>query len=432
MQTQNIKAVRTKDDRLFIFYYSGNAVFCRQIQKGLNAPPIKIIENVYPMFSLWCSDSGIYLLCKGSGGVTLCFYNYSRWASKLISQDADTSYSKMSFFTIGEAVHILYSVKSGDEGLETLYVRSMNKENWALPLKIADIMPFGSTAYFVGRESPENIKIYYRLSDKTIKYRSLDLRSGGLTESENLLATNLPCSDISILTRGSESHILYLAQGMFSSQLIYKGIRAGVQSKARVIWEGQLSGSCALFYCDSRLYALIYNETKSYAMYSDESGRAFSLAKNLGVKINSSCSKAEYLDFYRNSGFAADEVILDTSDSTFPVVPDLHPSFIPSGIAADEPVPVQDKPVRDTSLKAAEYEEQLVTMTDQIGELSQTLARRNEEIAAVSARWRAKYEALSKENELLKARIAAAEEAKAPSASVNTVQEQAEQPSEDA
>ena len=152
MQTQNIKAVRTKDDRLFIFYYSGNAVFCRQIQKGLNAQPTKIIENVYPMFSLWCSDSGIYLLCKGSGGVTLCFYNYSRWVSKLISQDADTSYSKMSFFTIGEAVHILYSVKSGDEGLETLYVRSMNKENWAPPLKIADIMPFGSTAYFVGRE----------------------------------------------------------------------------------------------------------------------------------------------------------------------------------------------------------------------------------------------------------------------------------------
>ena len=71
-------------------------------------------------------------------------------------------------------------------------------------------------------------------------------------------------------------------------------------------------------------------------------------------------------------------------------------------------------------------------MTDQIGELSQTLARRNEEIAAVSARWRAKYEALSKENELLKARIAAAEEAKAPSASVNAVHEQAELPSEDA
>ena len=48
-------------------------------------------------------------------------------------------------------------------------------------------------------------------------------------------------------------------------------------------------------------------------------------------------------------------------------------------------------------------------MSDQIGELSKTLAKRNEEIAAVSARWRMKYDAVIRENELLKSRIAEAE-----------------------
>ena len=44
-------------------------------------------------------------------------------------------------------------------------------------------------------------------------------------------------------------------------------------------------------------------------------------------------------------------------------------------------------------------------MNDRLGELSSTLAKRNEEIATLSARWRMKYEALSKENETLKNRI---------------------------
>ncbi|GFI62226.1 hypothetical protein IMSAG049_01402 [Clostridiales bacterium] len=403
MQTQNIKVIRTKDNRLFVFYYSGGAVFCRQLQKGTQTQPLRIIENVSPLFSLWCSDSGIYLLANGAQGVTLCYYNYSRWAFRLISNGSE--YSNISFFTIGESVHILYSLKA--EPGEALYVRSMNKENWSQPYKIADIMPFGSSSYFVGHESDETIRIYYRTADKTVKYCSLSLRSGSLGASENLLTTNMPCSDISILTMGNECHILYLAQSMYSSQLIYKGIRPGQQSKARIIWEGQLSGSCALFHCGGRLYALIYNDTKSYVMYSSSGGAAFSSAKNLGVRIGGVCAKAEYLDFFCSDSFRSDEIIIDTSNFFFPVIPELYPAFIPER-TAEAPKPVSaEVQEADVSLKAAEYEEQLSAMNGQIGELSKTLAQRNEEIAAVSARWRMKYESLAKENEMLKAQIAA-------------------------
>lgn len=404
MQTQSIKAVRTKDNRLFLFYHSSGSVFCRQIDKDMSESTVKIMDNVSPSFSLWSDQNGIYLLLGSMGGIHLCRYNYSRWVSRPMSRDFDPNCTKLSFFTFGEAVHLLYSVKDGS-GNEGLYVRSMRKENWSSPVKIADIMPFRSSSYFTGRESPDKIRIYYRLSDKTVRFCTLNLTDGSISPAENLLATSLPCLDISILTRGRDCHILYLAQGMFSSQLIYKGIRDGVQSRAKVIWEGQLSGSCSLFLYNSRLYALIYNDSKSYVMYSDESGRSFSSAKNLGSGITSSCLKAEYLDFHGFDSFAADEAIIDVTAMTFPVISDIYPSFIPNKAAA-EPQRTEDAPVRnDSSLRAAEYEEQLSSMSSQLGELSKTLAKRNEEIAAVTARWRVKYEALMKENEALRARI---------------------------
>mgnify|MGYP005810984105 CR=1 FL=1 len=409
MYSQNIKAIRTKDGRLFIFYYSEGSLFFSKVQKGSPATTEKIIENISPMFSLWCSDNGIYLLLSGNQGVVLCFYNYSRWVSKVIARDFDDNYSKISFFTSGDSVHLLYSVKDACSGGEALYVRSMKKENWEHARKISDIMPFHSTAYFIGREDNNSVKIYYRISDKTVRYCSLNLSDGSLSESENLLATSMPCSDISIFTKNNESHILYLAQGMFSSQLIYKGIKAGKQIKARVIWEGQLSGSCSLFCFDGRLYALIYNERKVYAMYSDAGNVSFSLAKDLGAKINSSCMKSEYLDFTSGGSFSANEVIINTSENSFPVIEDIYPSFIPNAQTLPDNSAIEKPAEHSLNLKAAEYEEQLAAMSDQIGELSKTLAKRNEEIAAVSARWRMKYDAVIRENELLKSRIAEAE-----------------------
>ncbi len=404
MQTQSIKAIRTNDNRLFIFYHSSGSIFCRQIDTDMSENTVKIMDNVSPGFSLWADMSGIYLLLGGMGGIHLCYYNFVRWVSRPMSKDFDPNCTKLSFFSMGESVHLLYSVKDS-AGNEGLYARSMKKENWSAPSKIADIMPFHSSPYFTGRESPDKVRVYYRLSDKTIRFRTLSLTDGSVSEAENLLATNLPCSDISILTKGQDCHILYLAQGMFSSQLIYKGIRAGVQSRAKVIWEGQLSGSCSLFLYDSRLYALIYNDAKSYVMYSDEGGKAFSSAKNLGSGITPSCLKAEYMDFCGFDSFAADETIIDISSLTFPVISDICPSFIPRKTAAPSQRPEPDAVRKDTSLRAAEYEEQLSSMSSQLSELSKTLAKRNEEIAAVAARWRAKYNSLMKENETLRARI---------------------------
>ena len=45
MYSQNIKAIRTKDGRLFIFYYSEGSLFFSKVQKGSPATPEKIIEN---------------------------------------------------------------------------------------------------------------------------------------------------------------------------------------------------------------------------------------------------------------------------------------------------------------------------------------------------------------------------------------------------
>ena len=224
-----------------------------------------------------------------------------------------------------------------------------------------------------------------------------------MTEAENLLATSMPCYDISILTKNDESHILYLAQGMYSSQLIYKGIKSGRQIKARVIWEGQLSGSCLLFCNNGRLYALMYNENNVYAVHSDSENIYFSTVKNLNIRLNSSCVKSEYIDFSSDNMFSSDELIVNTNDNSFPVTDDIYPQFIPENQTVQSIPQQKTSPIN--SLQAAEYEKQISSMNDRLGELSSTLAKRNEEIATLSARWRMKYEALSKENETLKNRI---------------------------
>ena len=403
MYSSNIKTIRACNGMLFVFYYSQGSIFFVKIHKGSSSAPIKIADNTYPMFSVWCTDNGIYIMFNGDQGTVLCFYNYSRWVSRIIAKDLGESCSRISFFTDGESVHLLYSIKNINSNTESLFIRSMKKDKWEQPKKVSDIMPFPNTPYFIGRENNDKIKIYYRISDKTIKYRSLNLCDGNMTEAENLLATSMPCYDISILTKNDESHILYLAQGMFSSQLIYKGIKSGRQIKARVIWEGQLSGSCLLFCHNGRLYALMYNENNVYAVHSDSENIYFSTVKNLNIRLNSSCVKSEYIDFSSDNMFSSDELIVNTNDNSFPVTDDIYPQFIPENQTVQS-IP-QQKASPINSLQAAEYEKQISSMNDRLGELSSTLAKRNEEIATLSARWRMKYEALSKENETLKNRI---------------------------
>ncbi len=412
MQIQNIKAVRTKDNRLYIFYYNSGTIFSKCIQNDLSEVPVRVIDNAEPVFSLRCTDDGIYLLAEVKGGIYLCYYNYIRWAARPIVKSLGAECSKISFFIYGESVHIIYSVRKSSTS-ESLYLRSMKKENWLSPVKIADITPFYASPYLIGNINPAEIKIYYRISDKAICFSSLSLVSGTLSERENLLAVGMPCADISILTNGNDCYVLYLAKGMFSSQLIYKGITATAQSKARVIWEGQLPASCSLIHCDGKLYALIYNDSKAYVMYSD--GNSFSSAKNLGIKASSSYVKAEYINYFTGGNLTADEVIIDSSAYTFPIVSDIDPTFVPScveGSPAAQPVRSANG---DSSLRAAEYEDHMSAMNSQIGELSMALAKRNEDIASVSARWRSRYESLARENEELKLRLREAQNQTPPS-----------------
>ena len=324
MRTQNIKFLRTDDGRLFMFRYGGGSIYARILYKNMPSPSFRVIDNVSDVFSIWYCDGRVYLLCLSDEGATLCLYANEKWTARLLSGRTEDSFSKMSFLSLGDSIHLVYSVNGG------LYIRSGRGSRWSVPVKIDEAVPFSETPFYIGRENSRNVRIYYRTSDKDIKYRTLNLESGELSERLDLLSANMPCIDVSVLTEENETHILYLVKGPFSSQLIYKGIKNASSSKARIIWEGQLSGSCSLLKNDGRLYALIYDRTKCFAAFSDDSGHNFSAAKNLGIRTGDSCLKAEYTDFSGQS-FCADEIPTDISDFSFPVTEDIFPSFIPRG-----------------------------------------------------------------------------------------------------
>ena len=239
----------------------------------------------------------------------------------------------------------------------------------------------------------------------------------------------MPATDISVLTGENECHILYLVKGPFSSQLIYKGIKNASSSKVKIIWEGQLSGSCSLLKNEGRLYALIYDRTKCFAAFSDDNGYNFSIPKNLGVRMGDSCLKAEYTDFSENS-FFADEIPTDISDFSFPITEDIFPSFIPkqnenrempqkqnmfSGNVVSGNMPSQS--MRQGNMAQANMfpenmmsqntpknpsESRIAELNERINELSGLLSKRNDEIAAISSSWKLKYDALLKENTALR------------------------------
>lgn len=397
MNIRNVKAVRTSDDRLFLFYFSGSALYCRPAVKGKNIQPEKIMDGVSPIFSVYCTGREIYVLLKSGTDFYICRRSSDRWIYRTISCGAASDCTKLSFFVCGEAVHLIYSVKA-EGGREELYVRSMRRENWYPAEKVADILPFVSASYLIGNCGGNILNIYYRTAETAVKYRSINLENGSLSEEHPLISAKMPCIDISVVTHDNDCMMLYLARGMFSCQLIYKGIVSGSVQKARVIWEGQLSGSCSLFVCGSRTYALIYGDSRLYVMYSDKNG-AFSPAKNMGAFSGENVVKAEYSSAVGGE-FFADEIPVDLSDFSFPVTADICPNLVPEekheAVEAVRSAPTVNPAVTE------EYEAQISALNSQISELSSALAKRNEEIAAVSARWRNRYEELKRQYEELK------------------------------
>lgn len=97
MYSSNIKTIRACNGMLFVFYYSQGSIFFAKIHKGSSSAPVKIADNASPMFSVWCTDNGIYIMFNGDQGTVLCFYNYSRWVSRIIAKDLGESCSRISF-----------------------------------------------------------------------------------------------------------------------------------------------------------------------------------------------------------------------------------------------------------------------------------------------------------------------------------------------
>ena len=403
MQIKNIKVIRTKDNSLYIFYYSNGSVFCRKTTKNEAPPTMRVMDEVMPSYSVCAADDGIYLLLTRKSDVMLCFYDYKRWVSKPLSDMADRSITDISFMLSGSLLRLVYSMKTSSG--EELYIRSAKGGVWSSPIKIDDILPLKSSAYFLSKTDEFTYSLNYRYTDNSICRRMIDLTDSGISEKEVLLSTSLPCIDISILNKDNTCHLLYLTKNRFSSQLIYKGIDKHRQSKARVIWEGYLEGSCLLFNCLGRLYALIYGGDSSYITYSDDGGINFLPGRKMNMDMLSHCLKAYYLNNSTENGFCSDEVIVDTDNFSFPLINELYPSFIPE----KEEIPVKETPSQDTALKASEFDEQLLNLNSQIEELSKALAKRTEEITTVNASWVRKYEALKRENSALKKQIAEAD-----------------------
>lgn len=416
MQMQNIKVIRTADNTLYIFYYIENSICYQTIYDNQILEPLTVITNVSPVFSLWHYNNDIFLIANGSNGVILCRLSKGNWSSRTINSGISSDCTKLSFFIYRDIVHFLYSVKN-DTGKESLILRTMNKDQWLPSIEISEIMSFHGSSYFIGQQDDKNIKIYYRLPDKTIKYCTLSIDSGNLSPSINFLATNMPCIDISTLTDGISGHLLYLAQGMFSTQLIYKGRNCDNLGKARIIWEGQYGQSCSLFTFENRLYAVLSTKKGSFLMVSDENSSEFSVPKPLDSSVSQSYTKSEYLSFCNTISFNADEISVNTQKLNFPIIDDICQSFSP--VKSKKTATIVKQSSKQTS-EAEDYIKELAAMSEQISQLSRTLSERNEELASISSRWKNKYDALLKESEELKKQLSHQQSLSAPQCNSNT------------
>jgi len=403
MQMENIKVIRTSNNTLYIFYYSENSIYYQTIYENEILEPTKVISNVSPVFSLWHYNNDIFLIANGDNGIIFLRFSKGYWNSRIINSGLSPDCTKLSFFIYRDLVHFLYSIKD-DTGKERLFLRTMKKDQWMPSIEISEIMSFHSTAYLIGQQDDKNIEIYYRIPDKTIKYCNLSIDSGNLSPSINFLATNMPCIDISTLTDGISGHLLYLAQGMFSTQLIYKGRNCDNLGKARIIWEGQYGQRCSLFAFKNRLYAVLFTQKGAYLMVTEENSSEFSIPKPLDTLTNSKFTKSEYFSFYNYFSFNSDEISIDTQKLKFPIIDDICSSFCPSKSKPEQSTPV----VNSSSIQASaatDYIKELTSMSEQISQLSQALSERNEELATLSTRWKNKYDALLKESEELKKQL---------------------------
>lgn len=401
MQMQDIKVIRTADNTLYVFYYSEGSICYQSVYDNEVSEPINVITNVSSVFSLWSSSNDIFLIANGSSGIILCRCNNGNWSSRAINGGISADCTKLSFFIFGDIVHFLFSIKN-DIGKEILTLRTMNKGQWLPPIEISEIMSFYNSPYFIGQEDNKNIIIYYRLPDKTIKYCTLSIDSGNLSPSINFLATNMPCIDISTLTDGNSGHLLYLAQGMFSTQLIYKGRSGDNLGKARIIWEGQYGRGCSLFTFENRLYAVLFTKKEAFLITSEINSFEFTTPKLLASSVSSNLTKSEHLCFYSSTSFNADEVLIDTPKMSFPIIDEISRSFYPPKLTKPTLV---EKAQHIYASEMNDYINQLALMNDQITQLSQTLSERNEELASLSTRWMNKYDLLLKENEVLKKQL---------------------------
>lgn len=398
---KNIKTIRTYDNRLFIFCYDNGSVYCRSISKSQPPQSTKVMDNVSPVFSVCVVKNGIYILLCGSNNIYLCYYDFVKWVSKPLSSLPDTEFTNISFFTLENIVCLIYSIRNSDN-TESLYIRSMKDGNWTFATKIDDIVPFSASSYFVSKIDNTHFAINYSMTNNTIYNRILDISNGSISEKTVVLTTKLPCIDISFLTDSNSQHILYLTQNRYSTQLIYKGINSEISSKAKIIWEGQSADNCILLNCSGRLYALVYGDRNSYITYSDNNGRSFSTIKKLNPELFYHCLKAVYYNYSENNNFNCDEVFINVNDFSFPFTDDIYPDFVPIKTVCE----VKSKPIKHQyTFQSMGNDEQINNLTSQIEELSKALAKRNEEIASISARWSIKCNSLIKENNMLKNRI---------------------------
>lgn len=378
--------LKTDKNELYLFYYSEGSIYFKQLAKNQNISPIKIISDVSDIFSVWYENSFIYLLASTDSNAVLCRYN-GKWNSKKLNFSIPNECTKLFFTTAENSISFIYSVKENHNN-EYLYMRYMLDDRWEQPIKISEILSFGNSPFLIGMNN-NNIKIYYRLSDKTIKFFSMSVKDCKLTESISFLATNMPCIDLSVLTENNSSHLLYLAKSSFSSQLIYKGCINDCFGKARILWEGQNGRGCSISKEKGAMYAIVHTNSSSYKIPIE------SISKPQLVKQSYDLRKAEYLNFFDD--FSPNRIEFNLSDFSFPFMND---DFVPY-IQAQKPVSTANQS------NSHDYLLQLEETNNRVSELSRLLAERNEEIALLSSKWKARYNAVEKENIILKNRLKA-------------------------
>ena len=146
-------------------------------------------------------------------------------------------------------------------------------------------------------------------------------------------------------------------------------------------------------------------------MISNENSSEFSMPKPFVASVSSSLTKSEHINFCSTFSFHADELLIDVNDRIFPVADQICTDFCP---AMPEKNTAAENIHSSQAPKSDNYINQMNEMNDHICQLSKTLSERNDELAALSAKWKNKYDLLLQENEELKRQLSAQKELPAP------------------